>query len=546
MKNKLKLKTALIALMIFIINAGAFAQKKSLLELTIQSDQHVYIVGEKIWLNGDVHDKEIKSKFIYVQLIDRNGVEKAKAKLVVDQGVFAGYINIPQELRSDFYFLNCFIKGVESQVMLQPVAIIHPQYPPLPCVSTDSTPSLNLVTKEKLTVSSDRLTYSTRSFVEISLDDLARFSTLSVDVVREDLISNYADSVIRLKKIVMPHVAKGDIDDEGHDVKLKVLDASTGEVQNNVLVFAYIIGDRAKISSGVSNEKGEVRFVFPFVYDESKVVFSLAEKQEKLYKLEMEDEFENTGAIMFPCLQLNERMRNDLEARILAANVSQSFYTDSTSIYFPTNIDTTDFYGKPDARYLLDDYVRFPDMKEILLEFVPEVRVKNPEGDNPSIQVLNDPYKAYFTQNTLVLLDGVAIKNVKELFAMDPLLLRSIDVVSRKFFLGSQQFNGIVHYKSYKKDLAGFELNPNEVIYPFTGVQRISRPLFTEYTIKSNQRLPDFRNLLFRDLNLNAEKHANSKFGFYSSDATGNFKVVVRGIGKSGEGVYGEKIISIK
>jgi hypothetical protein len=232
--------------------------------------------------------------------------------------------------------------------------------------------------------------------------------------------------------------------------------------------------------------------------------------------------------------------------RMLAKNISQAFYTDSTTLYSPADLDTTDFYGKPDARYLLDDYVRFPDMKEILLEFVPEVRVKNPEGETPSIQVLNDPYKAYFTQNTLVLLDGVAIKNVKDLFAMDPLLLRSIDVVSRKFFLGPLQFNGIVHYKSYKKDLAGFALNANEVIYPFTGVQSTTRPLFPEFTVKSNKRLPDFRNLLFRDLNLISKKSMVNKFGFYSSDATGNFKVMVRGVDKNGAWVYGEKMISVK
>lgn len=546
MKNEFMLKTTLIVLMMLVIHAGLFSQQKGMVEMTIQSDQHVYIVGEKVWINGEISDKENKSKFISVQLVDRNGVEKAKVKLVIDQSFFSGYINIPQDLRSDFYFLNCFIKGVESQVRLQPLAIVHPQYPPLPCVSADSTMERDLEVTQYLNVSSDRLNYSTRSFVEISLGDVTRFSSLSVNVVRDDLISKYADSVIRFKKVILHHAAKGDLDDEGHDVTLKVLSASTGEAQKNVLVNAYIIGDRAKISTGISNEIGEVRFIFPVVYDDSKIVFSVANQQEKLYKLEMEEEFENTTAIAFPCMQLNESMRSDLEARILAKNISQGFYSDSTTVFSPVDLDTTDFYGKPDARYMLDEYVRFPDMKEILLEFVPEVRVKNPEGDDPSIQVLNDPYKAYFTQNTLVLLDGVAIKNVKDLFAMDPLLLRSIDVVSRKYFLGVLQFNGIVHYKSYKNDLAGFELNANEVIYPFTGVQRISRPLFNEYTIKSNQRFPDFRNLIFRDLKLITEKNRKSKFGFYSTDATGNFKVVVRGVEKSGEVIYAEKIISVK
>jgi hypothetical protein len=546
MKNELKLKTTLIVLMMLVVHAGLFAQQKGMVEMTIQSDQHVYIVGEKIWVSGDISDKKISSKFMSVQLLDRNGVEKAKVKLVIDQNLFSGYINIPQDLRSDFYFLNCFIKGVESHVKLQSLAIIHPQYPPLPCVSADSTMATDLQVKQYLNVSSDKLNYTTRSFIEISLGDVTRFSNLSVDVVRDDLFSKYADSVIRLKKVILHHAAKGDLDDEGHEVTLKVLLASTGDAQKNVLVNAYIIGDRAKISTGISNEFGEVKFIFPVVYDDSKIVFSVADQQEKLYKLEMEEEFESTAAIAFPCMQLNESMRSDLEARMLAKNITQGFYTDSTSLYSPADLDTTDFYGNPDARYMLDEYVRFPDMKEILLEFVPEVRVKNPEGENPSIQVLNDPYKTYFTQNTLVLLDGVAIKNVKDLFAMDPLLLRSIDVVSRKYFLGVLQFNGIVHYKSYKKDLAGFALTPNEVIYPFTGVQKISRPLFNEYTIKSNQRFPDFRNLLFRDLNLMAAKNTNSKFGFYSTDATGNFKVVVRGVEKSGEVIYGEKIISVK
>jgi hypothetical protein len=546
MKNELKLKTALIVLMMLVVHAGLFAQQKGMVEMTIHSDQHVYIVGEKIWVSGDISDKKINSKFMSVQLLDRKGVEKAKVKLVIDQNLFSGYINIPQDLRSDFYFLNCFIKGVGSHVKLQPLAVVHPQYPPLHCVSADSTPATDLEIKQNLNISSDRFNYSKRSFVEISLGDVSRFSSLSVDVIRDDLISKYADSIIRLKKVILHHVAKGHLDDEGHDVTLKVLSASTGEAQKNVLVNAYIIGDRAKISTGISNELGEVKFIFPIVYDDSKIVFSVADQQEKLYKLEMEDEFESTAAIAFPCMQLNENMRSDLEARMLAKNVAQGFYTDSTSLYSPADLDTTDFYGKPDARYMLDDYVRFPDMKEILLEFVPEVRIKNPEGENPSIQVLNDPYKAYFTQNTLVLLDGVAITNVKDLFAMDPLLLRSIDVVSRKYFLGVLQFNGIVHYKSYKNDLAGFALNANEVIYPFTGIQRISRPLFTEFTVKSNKRLPDFKNLLFRDLNLTSKKSVSTNFGFYSADATGNFKVVVRGVDKSGEKVFGEKIISIK
>jgi hypothetical protein len=107
MKNELKLKTTLIVLMMLVVHAGLYAQQNGMVEMTIQSDQHVYIVGEKIWVSGDISDKKISSKFLSVQLLDRNGVEKAKVKLVIDQNLFSGYINIPQDVRSDFYFLNC-------------------------------------------------------------------------------------------------------------------------------------------------------------------------------------------------------------------------------------------------------------------------------------------------------------------------------------------------------------------------------------------------------------------------------------------------------
>jgi hypothetical protein len=57
--------------------------------------------------------------------------------------------------------------------------------------------------------------------------------------------------------------------------------------------------------------------------------------------------------------------------------------------------------------------------------------------------------------------------------------------------------------------------------------------------------LPDFRNLLYRDLNLISEKNKKGRFGFYSSDAIGNYKVVINGKDKNGVVFYGEKIITV-
>jgi len=53
-----------------------------------------------------------------------------------------------------------------------------------------------------------------------------------------------------------------------------------------------------------------------------------------------------------PGLQLNPWLLN--------LNVTKQFYSDLHRKPEYKTTDTADFYGKPDIRYYLDDYVRFP------------------------------------------------------------------------------------------------------------------------------------------------------------------------------------------
>jgi hypothetical protein len=209
--------------------------------------------------------------------------------------------------------------------------------------------------------------------------------------------------------------------------------------------------------------------------------------------------------------------------------------------------DTTDFYGKPDARYLLDNYVRFPDMKEILFEFVPEVRVKKSSTDSGFIvEILNDPYKRYFTESAMVMLDGIPIQNVTELLEFDPLKLKSIDVVSRLYYLGDIHLNGVINYKSYTKDLAGFTLTSAEVIYPFRGAQGYPVTKFFKHQALKKSGLPDFRNLLYRETFVNNNFKESLPIAFSASDSKGNFKIVIRGWDKTGKSVANASIFSVQ
>ena len=86
---------------------------------------------------------------------------------------------------------------------------------------------------------------------------------------------------------------------------------------------------------------------------------------------------------------MREEFRDDIESRLFNSRMMKRFYGNQLTEYSWQDEDTTDFYGLPDKRYHLDDYTRFPNMEEILGEYIPEVRVRNPGSEDVKLQVLN-------------------------------------------------------------------------------------------------------------------------------------------------------------
>jgi hypothetical protein len=436
---------------------------------------------------------------------------------------------------------------MSSKSEVKPVIIIHPAYPPSACQTTDQlTRSISSVTLESILISGKK-NYPVRGEVTFNVAGLRELNNISVDVVRDDLLSAYADSIISTYSIRTSHAAKGDIESEGHQVVARVLSIETGLPVKGVRVYASIMGHQASLSSGISNSSGEVKFLFAPVLSETQIVFSVPEKDAKKLKVEMVDDPILHEPISFPCLVLRQEMKSDIEERLLNVNVMKQFGLNEIKLRDGIEFDTTDFYGKPDVRYLLDNYVRFPDMKEILFEFVPEVRVKKNMNDSGVIlEVLNDPYKKYFTESAMVMLDGIPIQHVNEFLEFDPLKLKSIDVISRLYYLGDIQFNGIVNYKSYTKDLAGFTLTPAEVIYPFRGAQGYPVPKFFRHQLLKKNGLPDLRNLLYRETVVNNNFKESLTIAFSASDSNGNFKIIIRGWDKTGKSVANASTFSVQ
>jgi hypothetical protein len=213
--------------------------------------------------------------------------------------------------------------------------------------------------------------------------------------------------------------------------------------------------------------------------------------------------------------------------------------------YKDKNQDSSDFYGKPDKRYLLDEYVRYPLLEEVIAEFIHEARVKEAGNNNEkTIQVLNTPAKAFFNSQALILLDGIPVLNAGKLLDLNPLLIQSIDVISRKYYLGDTTWNGIIHFKTYNRDLSEYKLPSAFLLYPFKGLQENAYPIYQQ-SQNVESRMPVLSNVLFNQTT-EFTKKSSLQLEFITNDALGVFQITGTGTNTRGENVKTHINIDVK
>lgn len=210
-------------------------------------------------------------------------------------------------------------------------------------------------------------------------------------------------------------------------IHAKLTDKSTGKGIAGQRAFVSIPGPGFEMRTTMSDSAGNLRFLMKGIEGRAQLIFQYNSTENGNYNFEFGDSFAT---------------RSPLEK-----------YTGADR---PLR-DMLPFYGKADKEYYLDDYTRFPTMEEVLIEYVAEVRVRKTRKQF-NLSVLNTPFNIYFDDDPLILIDGVPVFDLNLLMALDPLKIKKIDVVARKYYFGSLRCSGIISFFSYEGDLAGYTL----------------------------------------------------------------------------------------
>lgn len=226
--------------------------------------------------------------------------------------------------------------------------------------------------------------------------------------------------------------------------------------------------------------------------------------------------------------------------------VQASYYRQLINPPQPPNRDSTTFYGTPDERYNLDAYTRFTVMDEVLSEYVPGVVVRK-QNRRVLLRATNLPYRKIFDDAPLMLIDGVAIFDTDRLMALSPLKVKSLDVVMRRYFLGYSTIAGIISFRTYRGDLAGFQPDPRAVVLEYDGLQTPREFYAPRYETPAQQasRRPDFRTLLHWNPRVLTNAQGKATLSFYTSDQEGTYLIVAQGLTSSGQSGFVQQRIRV-
>ncbi|OIN57543.1 hypothetical protein [Arsenicibacter rosenii] len=318
-------------------------------------------------------------------------------------------------------------------------------------------------------------------------------------------------------------------------VEGKLTDPRTNKPVAGHGAFLSTPGKPIRLFTSRSDSTGRLVFETKDFYGPRTIMAQPAEAADSLLKVTIDSPFPAWPALTrLPVAAIDQSHTGALENRSVAMQVQATYWNERMIRYRLPQVDSTAFYGKPTESYLLDAYTRFPAMEEVLREYVPGVAPRKRQGKF-RLMVLNLPYKEFFEEPSLVMVDGVPVQDMDKLMAYSPLKVKQLDVVTNRYFLGPNMFSGIVSFITYKGDLSGYPLDERLLKQEYDGLQ-IPREFYApRYETQAQQttRMPDARTLLYWNPSVTVNREG--QIDFFTSDQDGRYLIEVHGLSANGQ-----------
>ncbi len=502
------------------------------------------------------------SKIAYIELVDSDKKTVFKNKIYLENSKGQGDYFVPTNIQTGNYKLIAYTNWMLNQTVApffqMDVAIINPfqisENQSSVNISANSpkadTPALpiqqsqNVKTNNYLKLNLNKKSFSTReqAIIDITtLNDITKNGNYSLSIRKlEDLpstkqttaeefskIATKIEPINKANKIILPEL-------RGEMISGKIISKNNPNDIQNINIGLSIPGKTFTFKVVKTDKEGNFIFNLDKPYYNSSVNIQVMDDKRSDYTLVLNSnpEIDFSKLNFKPSVNLTPDLSETLLNRSIASQIENAYYSNKKDSILKVK-PISAFYEPIATEYILDDYTRFPTLKETAIEIVKEMYYEH--KDKKYTLHLRD-YNIY-TQSpeaALVLIDGLLLQDANELFEYNMKNIYKISIIPGPYYLGPKKFNGLISFTSKSQDFvskqSGSYIVDASVLKPSIKKEYYS----PDYTDKSkNERIPDYRYQLLWLPELTLENN-EKRIAFYTSDVTGTFEISLEGFTDQG------------
>lgn len=548
-------------------------------KIYVHHNDTFFLTGEyiyyKIYCTNDA-TKNLSdfSKIGYVELVGKDNNIIFKHKIRLENGIGQGDFFIPSSVLSGNYKLIAYTQWMKNTSIdnfyQNDISILNPFQNDQKNILSDTDNKqnnddavnnkigiLNASSNNILKIDINSNTYGSREKVTLKFNDLSdkTIGSYSISVKKIDGLktpyrktailyttSNEKNQNLRTNTnktaIIIPEL-------RGELLVGKIFFKENNKPAENVKVALSIPGKNYIFKVSTTNKSGNFYFNLVKEYENNNAIIQIINKNEESYDIELKDlESIDYNSLTFDKFIITP----ELEKLILQHSVSNQIENAYATIK-PDSLEnihiTAPFFNKPTYEYLLDDYTRFPTVKETIVEVIEQASIRKTNDQfNIHVRVYDDDVESGL--KSLLLVDGIYVQNHNAIINAKSSSIKKISVVNEQYVYGSQVFEGIIILETFDaKNNKLPIMNDGKKIKLFKPLAK-KKYFNQEYLANHNlDRIPDYRAQLAWEPNLIINENS-STFTFYTSDLKGDFKISLEGFNKEGKPVSVSEIIKVK
>ncbi len=528
-------------------------------------------------LNRDTNVLSNLSKIAYVALVDSDLNEVFKQKIKLKSGLGQGDFFIPTSILSGNYKIVAYTQWMcnagEKVIFQEDISIVNPFNENQNGILSKELDTLNSKAFEFVTTSNNDVSKIIKSnFVELLLDqnkfkNRQKVSLQLNSLKEEESSGNYSISVrkiqpfktlkstssvefsnFEMEKTDIANTTKNEIflpELRGELISGTVVEKATNLPATNVKVSLSISGKEDNLFKiSTTNNLGQFYFNLLENYRQPTATIQLLSDAEK-YKINLNPEVSLTYSnLKFSDYKIDTSISDFILKQSINNQIENAYGAVKPTEVEKVALDGT-FYNSKEITFNLDDFTRFPTVKETIVEVVDVVTLKHRKG-----KVFLDVIWANRTYDSgllpLVLFDGIIIKDHNEIINYNANKIQQIDVVREKYLYGTQIFEGIISFSSINGDFS--KLTSDDTAINVVLLKPLEHKKYFKQQYDGTdklKRIPDYRTQLLwlPNVELNAQ---TKDVSFFTSDVKGTFEISLEGFTNNGKPVSLKEVIVVE